>query len=146
MKTLTPSTALLINSSIALSSKDVPKNPFLEIFNIIRIYESLIQNKPYRACFHPVKAMEMMWRERKKYKREDFLCNFFYFLTKEPIGSTWLDDKGNLMVVFSKNDYRIFSGDKWAKTDKKPKEPVPLYKIKINPLNAFIGGKGKENF
>lgn len=139
MKTLTPSTALLINSSIALSSKDDPKNSFFEIFNIIRTYESLIQNKPYRACFHPVKAMEIMWKERKKYKREDFLCNFFYFLTKEPIGSTWLNEEGNLITVFSKNDYRVFLGDKWEKKDTKPKEPLPLYKIKINPLNAFIG-------
>lgn len=141
MKTLTPSTALLINSSISLSSKDFLKNPFLEIFNIIRIYESLIQNKPYRACFHPVKAMEIMWKERKKYKREDLLSNFFYFLTKEPIGSTWFDNEGNLMVVFSKNDYRILCGDKWEKTEKKPKKPVPLYKIKVNPLNAILGGR-----
>jgi len=138
MRILTPSTALILNSSVLLSSKKIQENPFFEVFKIIRNYESLIQNKPYRFCYHPQKAMEILWKERDKTLRKDYLESFFSFLSKEPIGSTFLDEKENILVVFSKGEYKKLKDGKWEISDSKPSKAIPLHKLKYNPIGAFI--------
>lgn len=138
MRTLTSSTALLINSSVLLSTKGIQDNPFFEVFKIIRNYEALIQNKPYRLCYHPLKAMEILWKDRDKNMRKDYLESFFSFLTKEPIGSTFIDKNENVLVVFSKNEYKILKEGMWEAANSKPLKAVPLYKLKYNPIGAFI--------
>lgn len=138
IKSITPTFALIINSSLFFSKKFQEENPFFEILKIVRGYEALVQNKPYRLGYHPLKAMEIMWKERDiKYKRE-YLESFFAFLTKEPIGSCWGDKNNNILVVFQKGKYKKWTGSKWELIEEKPLYPLPFHKVKINPLSAFL--------
>lgn len=139
IKPITSSTALVMNFALSFSSEENLDSNFYKILKVVKAYESLIQNKPYRACFHPLSAMEIMWKEREKYDKET-LESFFSFLTKEPIGSTWISDIGNPLVIFSKNVYKNFKENKWEFTEEKPLKPVPLYEFKLNPVLAFLEG------
>ncbi|GEM_PF-2053986 len=133
-----PSMALLINAGAGLEFDRPAEHPFAKLLQVVRAYEALVQNKPFRLAMHPADALKLLWRDRGKRYDAETVEAFIEFLGPHPTGSTWTMKGGHPLVILDRSVSAVHKDGKWYYFHATPEAPWPVHAFPVNPIGAFM--------
>jgi hypothetical protein len=133
-----PSMALLINAGAGLDFGRAAEHPFAKLVQVVRAYEALIQNKPFRLAMHPADALRLLWRDRGSRYDGETVEAFLEFMGPRPVGSTWKMKGGYPLVIMDRSVSAAYKDGKWFYFHAVPEEPWPIHTFPVNPVGAFM--------
>lgn len=133
-----PSMALLINAGAGLEFGKPAGHPFAKLLQVVRAYEALVQNKPFRLGLHPADALKVLWRDRGTRFDGETVEAFIEFMGPHPVGSTWKHKGGYPLVVIDRSVSAVHKDGKWYYFHAPPEAPWPIHAFPLNPVGAFM--------
>jgi len=133
-----PSMALLINTGAGLDFARAADHPFSKLLQVVRDYEALVQNKPFRLAMHPTEALKLLWRDRGSRYDGETVEAFIEFMGPRPTGSTWSMRGGYPLVVIDRSVSAAYKDGKWFYFHAEPEKPWPIHTFPVNPVTAFM--------